>query len=91
MFQQQVQRVSKLRVKFSTTFVGKTYNGLFKETSIKEMSEAKDLYTTDCISLFIEAIVDRCCGEEADGPVTDAFPRYFEIFLAIYLVGVHAS
>lgn len=91
LFLHHAQGDSGLQVQFSTTSVGKTCNGLFRATGITGMLAAKNLSTIDCVLPFISATVDRGCEEEAEGPVTDVFSRYFEIVRTSYQRDVHVG
>ena len=81
-FLQEVEQTSKghgIHVDYSKGVVGPRLNGFFTENGIIGMLEGKDYEAMDIVSPFLGAILDMCCGEQDNAPITRTYTKYSEI------------
>lgn len=79
-----VQDESGIRAAFSTMTDVLSYNGLFKETGLVGMLNARDFKTVDLDSPFLSATIDHLCGKQDAALVTNVVVEYGDITVYVY-------
>ena len=72
---------------FSKGIINENLSGFFTDSGILGMLEASDLDRIDEVSPFLGAIIDRCCGETKNAPVTTVFTLYVNLLNEIHCRG----
>lgn len=67
------------RVRHRKDVSGGALKRLFNETGVAGMLDAKEFDTFDMLLPFVSAIIDECCGKEAEALVTLVFTLYVHL------------